>query len=46
VTVQIPAQRLFARIGELTMALELASERIAELEAAQASQPAAEEGAT
>ena len=43
---QIPVQRLFARIGELTMALELANERIAELEAEQAPQAAQEQDAT
>jgi hypothetical protein len=32
--VEVPVQRLFAKIGELTVLLELAQERITALEAA------------
>jgi hypothetical protein len=39
---QVSVQRLLAKIGELTVALDVANERIAELEAAPAAKP--EEG--
>jgi hypothetical protein len=41
--VEVPVQRLFAKIGELTVLLDLANERITALEAAAATAATAEE---